>query len=330
MKATLSSFPERKDFDRGLLDHFSGPLGGALFLEIGQGLGKQARSDRPPVTPSEQIGGEVADGRKNEARKDPVVWTSKLDAVIRDGYSRGWSGAREVINKIQTLHPKWRSHNIWERAKELGFDQWYVQERPPWSAADDALLLDFAQEQSARVIARLLHRSERSVRWRFAKLGESCKVQDNYSQEDLARDLRVSPKTVRRWEEAGFLERREGRITHESLEEFCRKHASEINYDTLDREMQRWLREDAGFVPAQKQPKNGNGTLKHLHKVGVCAWSGRETRGNAHGRHVEACARKNGSSKGVEGSGSQTAVARSPGAPMTKSSAAQRHSGNEG
>lgn len=325
MKATLSSFPERKDFDRGLLDHFSGPLGGALFLEIGQGSGKQARSDRSPlITPKNGDAG--LDGGRNEAHKDPVVWTPKLDAIIREGYARGWSGAREAIDKIQSLHPKWRSHNIWERAKELGFDQRYVQKRPPWSAADDALLHDFAQEQSARMIARLLHRSERSVRWRFAKLGESCKVQDNYSQEDLARDLRVSPKTVRRWEEAGFLERRDGRITHESLEEFCRKHASEINYDTLDREMQRWLREDAGFVPAQKQPKNGNGTLKHLQKVSVCAWCGRKICGNAHGRHVKACARKNGSSKGMEGSGSQTAVDRSPAGPTTKSSAAQRHS----
>lgn len=257
-----------------------------------------------------------------DSKRDPVVWSPELDAIIREGYARGWSGAREAINKIQSLHPKWRSHNVRERAKELGFDQKYVRERPPWSAADDALLLDFAQEQSVKTIARLLHRSEATVRWRFAKLGESSRVGDNYTQEELARDLRVSPRTVRRWEAAGFLERRDGRITHESLEEFCRKHASEINFDALDREMQRWLKDDAGFVPAQKQPKNGNGTLKHLQNVGVCAWCGRKTRGNAHGRHVEACARKNGSNKGVEASGSQTAAARSPPAPTTKSSAA--------
>jgi len=260
------------------------------------------------------------------------VWTPKLDAIIREGYARGWSGAREAINKIQSLHPKWRSHNIWERAKELGFDQRYVEERPPWSGADDALLLDFAQEQSVKTIARLLHRSERTVRWRFAKLGESCRVQDNYSQEDLARDLRVSPRTVRRWEAAGFLERRDGRITHESLEEFCRKHASEINYDVLDSEMQRWLRDCVGFVPAQKQPKNGNGQLKHLQRFGVCPWCSRKTRGNAHRRHVEACARKNGSNKGFQASGNHKGalVARSPPAPTTKSSAVRRHSSNEG
>ena len=267
-----------------------------------------------------------------DSKRDPVVWSPELDAIIREGYARGCSGAREAINKIQRLHPKWRSHNIWGRAKGLGFDQKYVQERPPWSAADDALLLDFAQEQSVKTIARLLHRSESTVRWRFAKLGESSRVQDNYSQEDLARDLRVSPKTVRRWEAAGFLERRDGRITHESLEEFCRKHASEINYEALDREMQRWLRDDAGFVLAQKQPKNGNGSLKHLQKVGVCPWCSRKTRGNAHGRHLKVCARKNSSNKGLQAPGSHgyTPVTHSPPDPTTKLSAARRHSWNEG
>jgi transcriptional regulator with XRE-family HTH domain len=262
----------------------------------------------------------------NDLKRDPVDWTPELDAILREGYARGWAGAREAINRIQTLHPKWRSYIVWKRAKELGLNQKSVQERPPWSAADDGLLRDFAQELSVKAIARLLHRSEWSVRWRFARLGESCKVRDNYSQEELARDLRVSPKTVRRWEEAGYLERRDGRITHESLEEFCRKHASEINYDALDREMQRWLREDVGFMPAEAQPKNGNGILRHLQKVGVCAWCGRKTRGNAHGRHLEACARKNASKKGLQASGSQPAVARLSSAPTTKLSAALRHS----
>jgi DNA-binding transcriptional regulator YiaG len=265
-----------------------------------------------------------------DSKRDPVVWTPELDAILREGYARGWAGAREAINKIQTLYPKWRSYIIWKRAKDLGLNQKNVQERPPWSDSDDALLRDFAQELSVKAIGRLLHRSERSVRWRFARLGESCRVRDNYSQEELARDLRVSPKTVRRWEKAGFLERRDGRITHESLAEFCRMHASEIDYDALDREMQRWLREDVGFVPVQAEPKNGNGILRHLRKIGVCTWCGRKTRGNAHGRHVEACARKSGSNSGVEASESQTAVAGSPAAPMTKPSAAQRHSWNEG
>ena len=85
-----------------------------------------------------------------KATRDPEVWNSELDAILREGYARGWSGAREAIDRIQKLRPKWRSHIIWDRAKQLGFQKEYVLERPPWSAADDAALMDFAQEQSVR------------------------------------------------------------------------------------------------------------------------------------------------------------------------------------
>ena len=227
-----------------------------------------------------------------DSRRDPVVWSPELDAIIREGYARGWSGAREAINNIQRLHPKWRSHVVWERAEQLGVAGKYLKERAPWSTADDAMLMDFAQEHSAATLAQWLHRSETAVRWRFSVLGASARVKDNYTQLDLARDLRVSPKTVRRWEAAGLLVRRDGRITHESLEELCKGCASEINYDGLDKEMQRWLRDCAGFVAAQAQPAAENGFRKHLERVRVCPWCGRRTRGNAHGRHVKACAGK--------------------------------------
>ena len=169
-----------------------------------------------------------------KATRDPEVWNSELDAIFREGYARGWSGAREAIDRIQRLRPKWHSHIIWGRAKRLGFQKEYVFERPPWSAADDAALMDFAQEQSVETIACWLHRTARAVRQRFWELRESARVQDNYTQVELARDLRVSPKMVRHWEAAGVLQRRAGRITHESLELFLRKCGSEINYDALD------------------------------------------------------------------------------------------------
>ena len=221
-----------------------------------------------------------------------VVWTRELDAILREGYARGWGGAREAVNKIQALRPKWRSYIIWSRAEQLGFQQDYVIKRPPWSAADDAALMDFAQEQSIETIAGWLHRPAMAVRKRFSKLRESARVMDNYTQLELARDLRVSPKTVRQWEAAGVLKRRAGRITHESLELFLRKCGSEINYDALDAEIQEWLRESAGYIPPREQ-RIGNGrVLKHLDKVRVCPRCGRKTRGNAHWRHVKSCTDK--------------------------------------
>lgn len=265
-------------------------------------------------------------GARTEGRKDPLVWTAELDAIVSEGYEAGWRGALEAINKIQGLHPKWRSHWVWDRAERLGFDQVYVQKRPPWSASDDAMLLDFAEEQSVNTIARWLHRSEAAVRWRFARLGKSARVRDNYTQEELARDLRVSPKTVRRWESAGLLERRDGRITHESFEEFCRKHGSEVNFGALDPEMQEWLIQCAGLVPTVKQSTQPGAALKHLQKVGVCPWCGRRTRGNAHARHLRACAQRHRASRELRAEGGRQLECKghSFGDPTTNSSASRR------
>jgi transcriptional regulator with XRE-family HTH domain len=224
-----------------------------------------------------------------KATRDPEVWNSELDAIVREGYSRGWSGARDAINRIQRLRPKWYSHVVWDRAIQLGFQKRYVRERPPWSDADDAALMDCAQEQSAKTIASWLHRTEGAVLWRFKVLGESARVRDNYSQHELARDLRVSPRTIRRWETAGVLKRRDGRITHESLKQLFRKRGSEINYDALDKEMQQWLIDSVGFAPVESCLARDQRIRKHLQRVGVCPRCGRKTRGNAHGRHIKAC-----------------------------------------
>jgi transcriptional regulator with XRE-family HTH domain len=261
-----------------------------------EGFTNGTRADCLLLDRAEQIGSEAAIGENQGVRKD-VVWTPELDAILREGYARGWSGAREAVNRIQRLRPKWWSHIIWDRAKQLGFKKTYVCERPPWSAADDAALMDFAQEQSVKTIASWLHRTESAARKRFSVLGESARVRDNYTQLELARDLRVSPKTVRRWEAAGVLQRRDGRITHESLKDFCKSRGSGINYDALDKEMQRWLKDSVGFVPASACLTRDERIRKHLQKVGVCPRCGRRTRGNAHGQHVKACARKTSAKK---------------------------------
>ena len=105
---------------------------------------------------------------------------------------------------------------------------------------------------------------------KIRRLRESARVRDNYSQLDLARDLRVSPKTIRRWEAAGVVKRRDGRITHESLKQLFRKRGSEINFDTLDREMQQWLIDSVGFAPVELRLARDQRIGKHLQRVGVC------------------------------------------------------------
>jgi hypothetical protein len=85
------------------------------------------------------------------------------------------------------------------------------------------------------------------------------------------------------------LQRRDGRITHESLKQLFRKFGSQINYDALDKEMQQWLKDCVGFVPTDAGLTHDERIRKHLQKIGVCPRCGRKTRGNAHGRHVKSC-----------------------------------------
>src|ERR1039458_3817659 len=49
--------------------------------------------------PSSTRGATVA----TKATRDPEVWNSELDAILREGYARGWEGAREAIDRIQKL-----------------------------------------------------------------------------------------------------------------------------------------------------------------------------------------------------------------------------------
>jgi hypothetical protein len=63
-----------------------------------------------------------------------------------------------------------------------------------------------------------------------------------FKTKDLVLDLRVSEAQVNRWVRRGWLERKKGRITEDSLRWFCRDHPEEIPFDTLAPETQNWLR----------------------------------------------------------------------------------------
>ena len=88
-----------------------------------------------------------------------------------------------------------------------------------WSENDDRLLLDLAGYKSARVISKMLHRSEAAVRYRLTVSGKSGRVHlEGFARYALAADLHLSGTTIQRLIVAGLLEVRDPRITRESLE----------------------------------------------------------------------------------------------------------------
>jgi hypothetical protein len=156
------------------------------------------------------------------------VWGPEDEKILRDGYELGWQGKRKAVGELLRRHPDWRPHVIWRRAMKLGLVQRITkrgQERScqAWSKEDDRLLLDLAGYKTARVIAKMLHRSEVAIRYRLALLGKSSRVHlEGFARSALARELHLSTNAIQRLTVEGLLEVRDPRITRESLDRLCR------------------------------------------------------------------------------------------------------------
>lgn len=164
---------------------------------------------------------------KNPARQTHhfrSVWNTEDEKILCDGYQIGWRGKRDAIRQLLSSHPDWRPHVIWRHAGKLGLVHETTkrgQERAHlvWSEQDDRTLLDLAGYKRARVIAKILHRSEAAIRYRLAALGKSSHVhREGFARSALAKELHLSINAIRRLVVEGLLEVRDPRITRVSLD----------------------------------------------------------------------------------------------------------------
>jgi hypothetical protein len=157
-----------------------------------------------------------------------ATWSSEDEKLLRKGYGDGWRGKREAVRELLRRHPDWRPHLIWRQAAKLGLiheEKKRSRERSglAWSEEDYRTLLDLAGYKSARVISKLLHRSEAAVRTRLTLLGKSSRVHfEGFSRFALSRELHLSLNTIQRLIIEGLLEVRDPRITRESLDRLRR------------------------------------------------------------------------------------------------------------
>lgn len=163
-----------------------------------------------------------------QSRFRRAVWNPEDDRLLREGYEKGWEGKQQAVREILKRHPDWRPHIVWRRAAKLGLTRKNVRrgkERGghPWSEHDDRMLLNLAGYKHAKVIGRILHRTESAVRYRLAVLGKSSRVhREGYARRALAEELHLGTRTIQGLIVAGLLEVRDPRITARSLEELCR------------------------------------------------------------------------------------------------------------
>ena len=97
-----------------------------------------------------------------------------------------------------------------------------------WSDHEDATLLSFAGEKTARELAKLLGRSERGVYLRLVRLSLSSTVKDGYTPRLLAEDLHVDHRKVRQWLLDGKLESQSLHVTRSSIKKLCERGDTEI------------------------------------------------------------------------------------------------------
>ena len=173
---------------------------------------------------------------------------------------------------------------ILKRTAELGLTSW----KTPWSTEQKAFVLDHAREFSAAEIARRLGRTRHAVEHLLSRSRQSAKLQEGFTQSDLAQALRVSPRKVRRWVRVGCLNVHEGRVKERSLQGFLRGHSDEIDSEKLEPDLRAWL-QGLGLKEGARHSRQWSGQRQHAVRVFVCGGCGRKVCGNAFYRHLRAC-----------------------------------------
>lgn len=168
-------------------------------------------------------------------------WTAEEDAILRSEYGRSRASSSSAIEKILAMHPDWSRDAVVWRARTLGLTQRRTIPYQRWSSTLDHYLLSLMDCQ-LDTIAKRLKRSKKSVLARLRRLGWRAEFFGGFKTKDLVLDLRVPEATVNCWVRRGWLQRKKGRITEESLRSLCRHHPNEIPFERLAPETRSWLR----------------------------------------------------------------------------------------
>ena len=212
------------------------------------------------------------------------LWNPKLDNLLKTG-AVAPSKLQRAIQQIQRDNPHVDLKRILKRTAELNLLNWKI----PWSDADKAYLLDCAREFSVADIAKRLRRTPGAVYVLLSRSKTTGRRADGYTQTELARDLHVSKRKVRRWIQLGWLIPYQGRIKDRSLQRFLGEHGDEIDASKLECDLKFWL-ESLGL----RNSGNTRSSVrfrerKQSYKLHTCTHCGRRIYGNAIWQHLKAC-----------------------------------------
>lgn len=120
-----------------------------------------------------------------------IVWTAEMDAELKRIYALPYYGQKSAAVGRLAKRMGITAKKCSERAVALGI----AHQRRAWTKVEFENLMHYAGSKSCRSIARILGRSERSIRGQSFKLGLSTAV-DGYTVNHLAQLLGVKPETL--------------------------------------------------------------------------------------------------------------------------------------
>jgi hypothetical protein len=138
-----------------------------------------------------------------------------------------------------------------------------------WSASETAVLLGaLGADATLNSIASRTGHTVKSVRAKLVRLDYQVNEIHGFAEytvEELAERIQVTPRQIRRWKEKGWLQTKDRKITDPCLEEFLREHADQIPFATLPRTEQVHLI-DLGYPCAEGKAfrQNVRGILEGL------------------------------------------------------------------
>ena len=159
-------------------------------------------------------------------------WTEALDAALKRAYQTA-RGREELSRNISFLErltgfPRFA---ITSRAAVHGVAR---MKRRTWTPFEIERLRELVGTGGRKIIARKLGRTEYSVKAELRKLNLSLQFRDGYTRADLACVLGASPKTVRRWEQIGWLTAVNGHLTEPAIRKFLLHHPDQYQLARVD------------------------------------------------------------------------------------------------
>ena len=200
-----------------------------------------------PSDCSRQASDNPASGRSTSKSKSTTSrrefrWSKPARDLVRANRSVTGTALSALVTRLveETGNPRWACRRF---VRRMGIQS--KRSNRAWTVQEQQRLLKLIDLHPINEIAKLMRRSESSLRHTLQRLGANAKMgKDSFTKYTLALALHVRPETIESWIARGWLKAREVKIGQgkrvvieaEDFCEFCREHTKDVVGNRLAKE----------------------------------------------------------------------------------------------